>query len=100
MRRGEIRWLEFQSPDKRHPVLILTRDSILPYLNQITVVPIATTIRGVASEMRLDIQDGMPQECVANFHHLQTVPKQQVGQLITTLSTKKMKDVGPALCFR
>lgn len=27
MKRGEVRWYTFRSPDKRRPVLILTRTS-------------------------------------------------------------------------
>jgi mRNA interferase MazF len=29
MRRGEIRWYRFARPDKKRPVLILTRDSVM-----------------------------------------------------------------------
>jgi len=31
MRRGGIHWYTFKTPDKRRPVLILTRDSIIPF---------------------------------------------------------------------
>ena len=34
MKRGEVRWYKFPRPDKRRPVLLLTRDSILEYLNE------------------------------------------------------------------
>ena len=37
MRRGEVRWYKFTHPDKKRPVLILTRDSILEYLGEVTV---------------------------------------------------------------
>jgi mRNA interferase MazF len=99
MRRGEVRWYEFQPPDKRRPVLILTRDSVLPTLSDVTVAPITSTVRGIASEVRLTNSNGMPQDCAVNFHHLQTVPKKKIGRLITTLSPEKMREVGPALCF-
>ena len=45
MRRGEVRWYTFRAPDKRRPVLILTRDSAVGYLTSVTVAPITTTIR-------------------------------------------------------
>ena len=32
MKRGEIRWYKFARPDKKRPVLILTRDSVLEYI--------------------------------------------------------------------
>ena len=99
MKRGEIRWYEFQPPDKRRPVLILTRDSVLPALHDVTVAPITSTIRGIPSELRLTIADGMPNECAVNFHHLQTIPKHKVSRLIATLSPEKLREVGPALCF-
>lgn len=99
MKRGEVRWYEFQPPNKRRPVLLLTRDSVMPHLNEVTIAPITTTIRGIASEVRLGVSDGLPEECAANFHHLQTVPKRNLGRLITMLSVEKMREVGPALCF-
>ena len=60
MKRGEIRWYTFALPDKRRPILILTRDDVLEYLNEIIVVPITRTIRGLATEVVLTPDDGMP----------------------------------------
>ena len=99
MKRGEIRWYEFSAPDKRRPVLLLTRDSVLPRLNEVTVAPVTSTIRGIPTEVALDIGDGMPQLCALNLDHLQTVPKRNLGRLITTLSAEKLQRVGLALCF-
>ena len=99
MERGEIRWYEFQPPDKRRPVLLLTRNSVIHYLNEVTVAPITTTIRGIPSEVILSVEDGMPQDCAVNFDHLQTVPKAKVGRLITVLSAEKMSQSSQALCF-
>jgi mRNA interferase MazF len=99
MERGEIRWYEFQPPDKRRPVLILTRTSVIRFLNEVTVAPITTTIRGIPSEVILGIDDGMPQDCAVNFDHLQTVPKAKVGRLITSLSIVKMTQAASAICF-
>jgi mRNA interferase MazF len=99
MKRGEVRWYEFDPPDKRRPVLLLTRDSVLPVLNEVTIAPMTSTIRGIASEIRLSTADGMPQACAVNFHHLQTAPKKKIGRRITILSEEKMREVGPALCF-
>ena len=43
MKRGEIRWYKFKPPDKRRPVLILTRSSVIEYLGEVTVAPITST---------------------------------------------------------
>ena len=53
MKRGEIRWYKFAHPDKKRPVLILTRDSILEYLGEVTVAPVTSTIRDIPSEVAL-----------------------------------------------
>jgi len=39
VKRGEIRWYTFALPDKRRPVLILTRDDVIDHINEIIVVP-------------------------------------------------------------
>ena len=99
MKHGEIRWYKFASPDKKRPVLILTRDSVIEYLGEVTIAPITTTIRNIPSEMFLSKVEGMPQECVVNFDHLQTVSKGKIGALITSLTPAKMADVGRAIRF-
>ena len=99
MERGEVRWFTFTEPDKTRPVLVVTRNSAIRYLNAVTVAPITTTIRGVPSEVQLSIDDGMTAECAANFYNLQTVPQNKVGAWITTLSPKRMAEVDRALQF-
>ena len=99
MKHGEIRWYKFPLPDKKRPVLILTRDSVLEYLDEVTIAPITSTIRDIPSEVFLSKDDGMPRECAVNCDHLQTVSKGKIGSLITSLSSRKMADVGRAICF-
>ena len=70
MKRGEIRWYTFRNPDKRRPVLILTRDEIIDRLNEIIVVPVTRTIRGLTTEVVLTPDDGMPVNCALNFDHI------------------------------
>jgi len=99
MKRGEIRWYKFQSPDKNRPVLILTRDSILEYLGEVTVAPITSTIRDIPSEVFLSKEEGMPKDCAINCDHIQTVAKGKIGSRITTLSFEKMDQVREAILF-
>jgi mRNA interferase MazF len=70
-----VRWHTFAAPDKRRPVLILTRDSAIGFLNALTVAPITTTMRGIPSEVFLGRADGLPADCAVNLDHIQTVPK-------------------------
>jgi mRNA interferase MazF len=99
MKRGEIRWYVFARPDKKRPVLILTRDSALEFLGEVTVAPITSTIRNIPSEVLLTNADGMSRDCAVNLDHVQTVSKGKIGSLITTLSTVKMEQVRSSLVF-
>ena len=78
MKRGEVRWYTFKAPDKRRPVLILTRNRSIGVLNAVTVAPITSTIRDVPSEVILDEDDGLLNECAANLHSLQQLICRQV----------------------
>jgi mRNA interferase MazF len=99
MRRGEVRWYEFSKPDKKRPVLVLTRDSALEFLGEVTIAPITSAIRDIPSEVLLTNDDGMRRDCAVNLDHVQTVSKRRIGALITTLSLRRMAEVRDALLF-
>ena len=99
MRRGEVRWYRFEAPDKRRPVLILTRDSALDFLGEVTVAPVTTRIREIPSEVRLTTTDGMPLDCAVNLDHVQTVARARIGAVITTVGAPRMAEVRAALLF-
>jgi mRNA interferase MazF len=99
MKRGEVRWYLFSRPDKKRPVLILTRDSAVEFLGEVTVAPITSTVRDIPSEVFLTKADGMPRDCAVNLDHLQTVAKGKIGSLITTLSASRMEQMRPSLLF-
>jgi mRNA interferase MazF len=97
--RGDVRWYTFKSPDKKRPVLILTRDSATAVLHSVTVAPITSTIRSIPTEVVLTTADGLPSICAANFDNLQTVPKSNIGDRITQLGARRMKEVAAAISF-
>ncbi len=99
MKRGQIRWYKFSHPNKKRPVLLLTRNSIIPYLGEVTIAPITTTIRNIPSEVYLSKQDGMSRVCVINCDHIQTVSKSKIGALITTISDNNMSMVSKSISF-
>ena len=99
MRRAEIRWYRFSRPVKKRPVLLLTRDSALEFLGEVTVAPVTSTIRDIPSEVVLTTEDGMPRDCAINLDHVQTVSMGRLGAIITTLGPKRMLEVRSALLF-
>ena len=77
----------------------MTRDSAIPVLNTVTIAPITSTIRSIPTEIVLTEADGLPGTCAANFDNLQTVPKSNVGDRITRLTARKMKEAAAAVSF-
>ena len=97
--RGDIRLYQFAPPDKKRPVLILTRDSAIAYLSTVTVAPITSTIRGVPSEVVLDEEDGMKAPCAVNLHNAVTISQNRLGRRVAQLSSLRMREICAALRF-
>jgi mRNA interferase MazF len=97
--RGDVRLCRFPPPDKQRPVLVLTRASAIGHLATVTVAPITSTVRGVPSEVILDIDDGMKGRCAANLHNAVTVAQHRLGRRVSNLSVARMEEVCAALRF-
>mgnify|MGYP000918296179 CR=1 FL=1 len=99
LNRGDVHLYGFPSPDKERPVVILTHDDLLPHLTTATVAPITSTIRGVPSEVILDIDDGMKSPCAVNLHNATTIPQSRLGRRVAALSGTRMRQLCAALRF-
>ncbi len=99
MQRGEVRWYRVARPDKKRPVVVLTRNSALEYLAEVTVAPITSRIREIPTEVVLGRPDGMPRDCAINLDHLQTVSLAKIGPLVTTLNETRLEELREALLF-
>jgi len=99
VRRGEVYWYRFRSPDKRSPVVVLTRSELLGHLGTVTIAAVTSTIRGVASEVALGVSDGLPRPCAINLHNVFTVPKAETGPYLATLSPEVLQRLDRALVF-
>jgi mRNA interferase MazF len=97
--RGDVRLFRFPEPDKQRPVLVLTRDSIIDRLSRVTIAPVTSTIRGVASEVVLGPDDGMKDACAINLHNIVTVPKAGLGRLLVNLDARRLEEVCSAIGF-
>jgi mRNA interferase MazF len=95
--RGEIWMCRFKPPDKRRPVLVLSRDDAIRVLSTVMVAPVTSTIRGLPSEVMIDTTHGMKKPCAVNLDHVQTVGQQELKRLVTTLPPGIMQLVCGAL---
>jgi mRNA interferase MazF len=97
--RGDVCLFRFAPPDKERPVLVLTRESAIAHLATVTVAPITSTIRGVPSEVILDVDDGMKGRCAVNLHNAVTIAQARLGRRIGNLGAGRMQEVCAALRF-
>jgi mRNA interferase MazF len=97
--RGDVRLYSFLSPDKKRPVVVLTRDSAISYLSTVTVAPITSTIRAVPSEVVLGEDDGMKAPCAVNLHNTITVTQDRLGKRVGRLNSVRMNEICAALRF-
>ncbi|MDO4245761.1 type II toxin-antitoxin system PemK/MazF family toxin [Deinococcus sp. VB343] len=95
-RRGDIYWCEL---DKPRPVVILTRDALIAHLHSVTVAPLTTRVRGIASQVMLETFDGVPERSAISLDNIQTVYKEDLGEFITSLSTFRLKELERAALF-
>jgi mRNA interferase MazF len=95
--RGDIRWFRFEVPDKRRPVLVLGRDDVIASLAQLPVIPLSTQARGLAWEVALGTEDGLPSACVLKPEWIRSVDRALLGPWIASLRAERWPEVRSAL---
>lgn len=83
--------------DKRRPALVLTRQSALPLLTWVTVAPITSTIRGIASEVRVGARNGLDHDSVISCDNITTVPAGAVGPTVGLLFDDQEPELARAI---
>ena len=95
--RGEIWQLKLPSPDRRQPVLVLSRPSLLSVLHTATVAAITSTLRGAPTEVAVGPEDGLKQVSCVNLTNVFTVRKSELQHYVGSLSAPRMREVCHAL---
>lgn len=83
--------------DKVRPALVLTRAIAVPHLNGITVAPITTTIRGLATEVRVGPRNNLDHDCVVHCDSIQTIPRANLLSPIGLFLADQEDDLARAL---
>ncbi len=78
-------WLMETPNQKRRPVLVVSRDEVIPVVNTVVVAPLTSTIRDIPTCIRIGPDEGVDRDSVATFDNLAAVPKSvltaRLGQL-------------------
>jgi mRNA interferase MazF len=97
--RGEIWQYRFKGPDKRRPVLILSRQEVIPLLHTVMVAPITSVRRGAPSEVPVGSNEGVKHDSAVNLDHVQTVERAGLISFVGTLDSTQMRQVCRALAI-
>lgn len=97
--RGEIWLYRFEPPDKKHPVVILTRQDAIAVLNAIVVAPVTSTLRGSPGEVSLGGLQGLKHDSAANLDAVQTVRKDRLVRYVGRVGTLQMRQICRALAI-
>ena len=97
LRRGQIWLYDFRPPDKRRPVVVLTRQQVIGLLRTVMVAPVTSTIRGAPSEVVVGVGEGLKFDSAINLDHVQTVRKERLRTFVGSLGQDKMREICHAL---
>jgi mRNA interferase MazF len=97
LKRGDVRWYRFASPDKHRPVLVLGRDSLLQSVSEVPVIPFSTQVRGLPWEVVLRPDEGLGQPCTLKPEWIRSVAARDLGPWICTFPAARWREVQAAL---
>ena len=95
--RGEVWWCEMAEIGRR-PVVVLSRDAVIPRHRRALVAPCTTTIRGLVSEVGLEPgEDPVPRRCVANLDSAESVSLATLVEPLGRRADTRMRQICGAL---
>lgn len=95
--RGEVWWCEIAEIGRR-PVVVLSRDAVIPRHRRALVAPCTTTIRDLASEVILEPgDDPVPLRSAVNLDSIESVSIAILVQRVGRLAESRMREICAAL---
>lgn len=95
--RGEVWWCEMAEIGRR-PVVVLSRDAVIPRHRRALVAPCTTTIRGLVSEVVLEPgDDPIPLRSAVNLDSVESVSISVLVERLGRLAGARMREICAAL---
>jgi mRNA interferase MazF len=90
-------WLMETPNQKRRPVLIVSRDEVIPVLNNVVVAPVTSTVRDIPTCIQVGPDEGIDHDSVATFDNLAAVPKSVLTTRLGQLGVRGRRQICDAL---
>lgn len=95
--RGEVWWCDLPEVSRR-PVVVLSRDAAIPRLRRALIAPCTTNIRGLGSEVVLEVgEDSVPLRSAVNLDSVESVSVGALTDRLGRLSDERMRQICSAL---
>lgn len=95
--RGEVWWCEMAEIGRR-PVVVLSRDAVIPRHRRALVAPCTTTIRGLVSEVVLEPgEDPVPRRSAVNLDSVESVSIGILTSRLGRLGDTRLREICAAL---
>lgn len=90
-------WLMETPNKKRRPVLVVSRDEVIPVLNNVVVAPVTSTLRCIPTCIPVGPDEGIDHDSVATFDSLAAVPKSVLTSRLGSLGVDGRRRICDAL---
>jgi mRNA interferase MazF len=97
--RGEVWFYEFARPDKRRPVVVISRQQVIELIDTVMIAPIRSSIIGAPSEVVICVAEGLKHQSAVSLDHVQTVDKRRLRSCVGRLPPAKMTALCRALAI-
>ena len=95
--RGEVWWCEMAEIGRR-PVVVLSRDAVIPRHRRALIAPCTTTIRGLPSEVLLEPgDDPVPLRSAVNLDSIESVSIAILVERLGRVAEARMREICAAL---
>ena len=94
MNRGDVWQLDLGGRAGRRPALVITRQSVIPYVNKLTVAEITSRGKGYPTEVAIGERANLPKNSCVQLDNIQTVSKQRFVKYLGALDSTTMRLVG------
>ena len=95
--RGEVWWCEMAEIGRR-PVVVLSRDAVIPRHRRTLIAPCTTTIRGLPSEVLLEPgDDPVPLRSAVNLDSIESVSIAILVERLGRMAEARMREICAAL---
>jgi mRNA interferase MazF len=95
--RGEVWWCELPEIGRR-PVVVLSRDAVIPRLGRTLVAPCTTNVRSLRSEVLLEPgDDPVPERSAVNLDSVESVSLAVLVERLGRLADARMREICAAL---